>query len=125
MFPPRRYETAAVSREIPLAVQLFLWQCIDALPFSPDYLQVFEFSTDSGRLKIAHTQECPYYCKEYLLLSDVPITAKIYVINDKTHATIPLFREMLNRRGGTAQLTRSRCTIRAVEVHGLGRDIQI
>ena len=44
MFPPQRYATAAVSREIPLAVQLFLWQCIDALPFSPDYLQVFELS---------------------------------------------------------------------------------
>jgi len=88
MFPPQRYATAAVSREIPLAVQLFLWQCIDALPFSPDYLQVFQLSTDGCRLKIVHTQECPDYRKEYLLLSDVPITAKIYVINDETHATM-------------------------------------
>ena len=88
MFPPQRYVTAAVSREIPLAVQLFLWQCIDALPFSPDYLQVFQLSTDGGRLKIVHTQECRDYRKEYLLLSDVPITAKIYVINDQTHATM-------------------------------------
>ena len=88
MFPPQRYATAAVSREIPFGVQLFLWQCIDALPFSPDYLQVFELSTEGCRLKIVHTQECPDYRKEYLLLSDVPITAKIYVINDETHATM-------------------------------------
>ena len=88
MFPPQRYATAAVSREIPLAVQLFLWQCIDALPSSPDYLQVFQLSTDGGRLRILHTQECPDYLKEYLLLSDVPITAKLYVINDETHATM-------------------------------------
>ena len=27
MFPPQRYATAAINREIPLAVQLFLWQC--------------------------------------------------------------------------------------------------
>ena len=40
------------------------------------------------KLKIVHTQECPDYRKEYLLLSDVPITAKIYVINDETHATM-------------------------------------
>ena len=66
MFPPQRYATAAVSREIPLVVQLFLWQCIDALPFSPDYLQVFQLSTDGGRLRIVHTQECPDYRKEYL-----------------------------------------------------------
>ena len=88
MFPTQRYATAAVSREIPLAVQLFLWQCIDALPFSPDYLQVFELFTDGSRLKIVHTQECPDYRKEYLLLSDVPIAVKIYVINDETHATM-------------------------------------
>lgn len=88
MFPPQRYATAAVSREIPLAVQLFLWQCIDALPFSPDYLQVFHLSTKGNRLRIVHTQECPDYRKEYLLLSEMPTTAKIYVINDETHATM-------------------------------------
>lgn len=88
MFPPRRYATAAVSREIPFAVQLFLWQCIDALPFSPDYLQVFQLSTEGGMLRIVHTQECPVYRKEYLLLSGVLITTKLYVINDETHATM-------------------------------------
>jgi len=88
MFPPQRYATAAVSREIPLTVQLFLWQCIDALPFSPDYLQVFQLSTEGGMLRIVHTQECPVYRKEYLLLSGVPITTKLYVINDETHATM-------------------------------------
>ena len=88
MFPPQRYATAAINREIPLVVQLFLWQCIDALPFSPDYLQVFKLSAEGGKLRIVHTQERPDYRKEYLLLSDVPITAKIHVINDGTHATM-------------------------------------
>ena len=88
MFPPQRYATAAVNREIPLAVQLFLWQCIDTLPFSPDYLQVFQLSTVGDQIRIVHTQEYPDYRKEYLLLSNVPITAKIYVINDETHATM-------------------------------------
>ena len=88
MFPSKRYATATVNREIPLAVQLFLWQCIDALPFSPDYLQVFQLSTVGDQIRIVHTQEYPDYRKEYLLLSDVPITAKIYVINDETHATM-------------------------------------
>ena len=93
MFPPKRNATAAVSREIPLAVQLFLWQCIDALPFSPDYLQVFQLSAEGGKLRIVHTQECPDYRKEYLLMLDVPITAKLYVINDETHATMLICEE--------------------------------
>lgn len=87
MFLPKRYATAEVSREILLAVQLFLWQCIDALPFLPDYLQVFQLSTEGGKLRIVHTQECPNYRKEYLLLSNVPITAKLYVIDDETVIT--------------------------------------
>ena len=88
MFPPQRYATAAVNREIPLAVQLFLWQCIDEVHFLPAYLQVFQLSAEGCRLRIVHTQKCPDYRKEYLLLSDMPITMKLYVINDAVHATM-------------------------------------
>ena len=45
IFPPQRYATAAVSREIPLAVQLFLWQCIDRL--GRNYHEIQELSAIS------------------------------------------------------------------------------
>lgn len=88
MFPPQRYATAAVDRKVPLAVQLFLFQCIDALTFLPEYLQVSPLSVEDGKLRIAHTQKSSDHNKEYLLLPDITVTSKIYVINDETHATV-------------------------------------
>ena len=45
IFPPQRYATEAVDREIPLAVQLFLWQCIDRL--GRNYHEIQELSAIS------------------------------------------------------------------------------
>jgi hypothetical protein len=54
-----------------------------------DYLQVFELSEEKGFQKIIHTQECPPYRKEYLFSPFFPVVmAKIYIINDETHATM-------------------------------------
>ena len=86
MFPLKCYSTAVVSREIPLTIQFMAVHRRTA--FSPDYLRVFQLSAEGGKLRIVHTQECLDYRKEYLLLSAVPITTKIYVINDETHVTM-------------------------------------
>ena len=89
MFPRKRCITQNVLREIPLGWIVFLWQCVDKLPIEQDYLQIFELSESNGFQRIIHTQECPLYRKEYLLSPFFPvITAKIYIINDETHATM-------------------------------------
>ena len=57
-----RYLTRGVSNEIPLALQIFMWNRIDEMPEKRDYLQVFDLSTtESGLQKIVHRQEQPEY----------------------------------------------------------------
>ena len=78
-----------IMREIPFAWQLLLWYWVDKLPIEQDYLQIFELSEVNGLQKIVHTQEYPPYRKEYLFAPLFrTITAKIYIINDETHATM-------------------------------------
>ena len=89
MFPNKRYITANVMREVPLELQIFLWQCVDGIPIEADYLQIFQLSKADGMQKIVHEQECPPYKKEYRLAPIFPLVeAKIYIINDETHATM-------------------------------------
>ena len=89
MFPRQRYATATVMREVPLELQIFLWQCADSIPIEADYLQIFQLSKTGRMQKIIHKQECPPYKKEYWLFPAAPLVeAKIYIINDETHATM-------------------------------------
>ena len=89
MFPIKRLITSNILREISLGWIAFLWQCVDNLPIEQDYLQIFELSEVNGFQKIIHIQECPPYRKEYLFSPFFPmVTAKIYIINDETHATM-------------------------------------
>jgi hypothetical protein len=76
-------------REVPLGLQIFLWQCVDSIQVEADYLQIFRLSIAKGGQKIIHEQECPPYKKEYLFAPLFPpVEAKIYVINDEAHATM-------------------------------------
>ena len=89
MFPRKRLVTSNILREIPLGWQMMLWQFVDKLPIDRDYLQIFELSESDGFQRIIHTQECPIYRKEYLFSPFFPVvTARIYIINDETHATM-------------------------------------
>ena len=92
MFPQRRYMTARIDREIPIDLQLFLWEAVDRLGDDTDYLQVFRLSALSGMQQIVHTQEEPNMRMVYLIPSDEPITVKIYIIADEGYATM-LFAE--------------------------------
>ena len=94
MFPRKRLATNNIVREIPFVWQLLLWAFVDKLPIEQDYLQVFELSGVNELQKVVHTQECPQYRKEYLFAPLFrTITAKIYIINDETHATMLLANE--------------------------------
>ena len=92
MFPQKRYLTARIDREIPLDLQLFLWQAVDRLGDDADYLQVFRLSATSGMQQIIHSQEEPNMRMVYLIPSAEPITAKIYIIAEEGYATM-LFAE--------------------------------
>ena len=93
MFKNNRYLTKGVQAEIPLELQLFMWDCIDRLPDSADYLQVFKLESFGEMQRITHTSENPEFKMEYLIISESPITAKIFVIDDGDHSTMLLAEE--------------------------------
>ena len=87
-----RYMTKGVQSEIPIALQIFMWDCIKAVP-EPDYLQIFRLSDFNGKQRIIHEQEVPEFKREYLLAVPKPINAKVYVIDDGDHCTMLLEEE--------------------------------
>ena len=93
IFNNKHYITCSVANNIPLLLQIIMWELINQMPVDKDYLQVFSLSCADGRQKIIHTQEVPEYSKEYVFNTDNPITAKIFVIDDKTHSTMLLANE--------------------------------
>lgn len=70
-----------------------MWKLINTMPVDKDYLQVFSLSEANGRQRIKHTQEEPEYYKEYVFDIDIPVTEKIFVIDDGTHSTMLLANE--------------------------------
>ncbi|MGN1480581.1 DUF960 domain-containing protein [Porcipelethomonas sp.] len=88
-----RYITKGVQSEIPIVLQIFMWDCVTAVPEPKDYLQIFRLSECNGKQRIVHEQEVPEFKREYLLAFPNPITAKVYVIDDGDHCTMLLADE--------------------------------
>ena len=93
MFQNKRFLTRGVQAELPMELQLFLWNCIDQLPEERDYFQVFKLDVSNGKQNIRHFSEQPEYSKEYQISTEKPITAKVYVIDDIDHSTMLLAEE--------------------------------
>ena len=94
MFSNQRYITRGVIAEIPLELQLFMWECIDRLSENCDYFQVFKFENLNSIQRITHFSEQPEYRMEYLIPTITnPITTKVYVIDDGDHSTMLLAEE--------------------------------
>lgn len=93
MFDNQRYITRGIDAEIPLWLQLFMWECIDRLPEERDYFQVFKLENIDGIQKITHFSERSEYHMEYLIPTDSPITSKVYIIDSDTYSTMLLSSE--------------------------------
>lgn len=97
--PSTRYITRGVSEQIPLELQLFMWNEIDKVAKAEkvDYLQVFEFKVKDGYLEVEHRQEEPAYKKVYRLKLNETFKhmndEKIFVIDDIDHSTMLLASE--------------------------------
>ena len=79
MFQNKRFLTRGVQAEIPIELQLFLWNCIDNLPEERDYFQVFALKEIDGKQHIHHLAN--------------PVNQKVYVIDDIDHSTMLLAEE--------------------------------
>ncbi len=93
MFNNEHYVTFGVHKNVPLLLQSIIWELIKNMPVDNDYLQVFHLFEENGRQRIKHSQEVPEYSKEYIFNTGIPITEKIYVIDDTTHSTMLLANE--------------------------------
>ena len=93
MFQNKRFLTKGVQAEIPIELQLFLWNCIDNLPEERDYFQVFALKEIDGKQHIHHLSEQPEYSKKYTIALANQINQKVYVIDDIDHSTMLLAEE--------------------------------
>ena len=94
LFNNDRYLTRGVQVEIPPALQIFMWSCIDSLPEQRDYFQVFNLEPVGNMQHITHSSEQPERKMEYLLAAvDKPISAKVYVIDSVDYSTMLLAEE--------------------------------
>lgn len=91
----KRYMTAGVQNEIPVSIQIILWDKIDELKIEKDYLQIFELiPIEGGALEIVHKQEDPKYKKvSYLITDKINTAIKIYVIDAGYYSTMLLATE--------------------------------
>ena len=89
-----RYLTRGVDAEIPLDIQIFMWEAVDNMPEPKDYLQVFNLSVENGLQIIRHTSEQPKFDMTYILTAlTKAVTAKVYIIDDGDHCTMLLAEE--------------------------------
>lgn len=93
MFHNQHYITCGIEAEIPIELQLFMWECVDRMPEPKDYFQIFELSNSGGMQKIVHFSEQPEYRMNYFIPSANAITAKIYVIDSDEYSTMLLASE--------------------------------
>ena len=93
MFQNKRFLTRGVQAEIPIELQLFLWNCIDQLPQERDYFQVFKLDVANGKQHIHHISEQPEYSQDYMIDIANPVNQKVYVIDDNDHSTMLLAEE--------------------------------
>lgn len=100
MFDNDRYMTKGIQQKIPLELQLYLWNCIDALKEQGkelDYLQVFELTRERADdiifQKIEHRQEVPKYSMTYRVFSKEMLNAKVFIIDDGEHSTMMMAEE--------------------------------
>ena len=88
IFNNQKFITRGVAENIPIPLQLLMWEMIHNMPVDKDYLQVFSLSEKDGKQRIIHTQEEPEYEKENVLNINPITTGKVFVIDDKTHSTM-------------------------------------
>lgn len=95
-----RYMTKGIQNDIPVELQIFMWNCIDTLKDKGqelDYLQVFELTSERADdilfQKVQHSQEVPKYNKTYMICVKEMIGTLVFVIDDETHSTMLLAEE--------------------------------
>lgn len=85
-----RYMTRNIVEEIPVEINILLWNLIDKLNIEKDYLQIFELNPiEEGIVEIIHKQEVPEYeASIYIYNELIKENKKIYAIDSVEYSTL-------------------------------------
>ena len=90
-----RYMTRKVAEEIPLEINILLWNLIDELNVEKDYLQIFELNPiGEGIVEIIHKQEIPAYENSiYIDNEEIKENKKLYALDSLEYSTLMFSQE--------------------------------
>ena len=85
-----RCMTRNIVEDIPIEINILLWNLIDKLQIEKDYLQIFELSPIvEGIVEIIHKQEVPEYEAIIYIHNDtIKESKKIYAIDSVEYSTL-------------------------------------
>ncbi len=101
-FNKDKYITKGIQIEIPLELQIFLWNRIEEMIASKvelDYLQIFNINKSENMISITHSQEEPIpFEREYNIFDEEVVetikgSVKLYVIDNIDHSIMLLASE--------------------------------
>ena len=99
-FDGNRYITSGIQQEIPLSIQLMMFESLAFMERKAgelDRLQIFKLSTSEKDgmflLNIRHEQEIPEARIDYLVPVETSLDHKVYIIDDVDHVTMLLAEE--------------------------------
>ena len=96
-FDKDKYMTNTIQENLPVELQIFLWECIENLirqDIELDYLQIFVISSDKKTISILHSQEQPipfenrYESLNEVIAGLITENLKIYVIDNIEYSTM-------------------------------------
>ena len=85
-----RHMTRKIVEEIPVEINILLWNLIDELNIEKDYLQIFELNPiGEGIVEIVHKQEIPEYESSiYIYNEEIKENKKIYAIDSIEYSNL-------------------------------------
>ena len=102
MFQNARYLTRGVQSEIPIELQLFMWNCIKSVP-EPNYLQIFWLESAGTSQKIPMSRNSLNTTRNICLkqifrslprfMSLTAMTTAQYYLQTNTEITMPSFMD--------------------------------
>lgn len=79
----QKYCTRGINNEVPMELQLVMWELVEIMPVARDYLQIFEVATNTTFTTILHKQEVPKYEATYDINIALKEGVKVYVIIER------------------------------------------
>jgi len=94
MFTNERYLTRDVAEQVPIGIQLLMWDLVEKLE-ERDYLQIFEFTPKgSGVVEMIHKQEVPEVTSIYKIKNnEIKNKMKLYIIDNGQYSTMMFSHE--------------------------------